>query len=138
MYKSMHIALTGLEAARLRLEAGSSNLANLESSASRPQDVYRPRRVILREETTSFRDVLFPGSGKGVQGTITELSTPAEARWDPYHPDADSQGMVYYPHIDLPREIAEMVAARRSYQLSLTVYAQAKQMFLSALELGRS
>ena len=56
---------------------------------------------------------------------------------DPSHPDADSQGYVYYPNINMVEEMVNMLEASRSYEANVTAVKAAKGMALKALEIGR-
>ena len=137
IFTSMDISVTGLEANRLRMEVAAANLANAESSAPDDASVFRVRRVNLTEaaptRTTNFADLLIPA---GVQSSVVALDRPPRLEMDPDHPDADAQGMVRYPQVNIVEEMAEMMAARRAYEAGVTAYAEARTMFLKTLELG--
>ncbi len=140
LFRTMDISATGIEASRLRMETASLNLANIESASADPTTVFRPKRVTLSEAFESFTDEFGKLSkSKGVSSQV-EIQPDAAplAVHDPTHPDADTNGMVLYPNIDLSAEMAEMMAARRSYEAGLAAYTQSRETFLSTLEIIRS
>ncbi len=141
LYGNMNISQSGLAASRQRLEAASSNLANAETAASTPGAVYQPLRVVQSAQSQA-EDLTQPFSsgvpqGRGVLSQVTAMPGRVRAEFDPDHPDADDQGYVYYPDLDVTEEVSEMMAARRAYQIGLTAYGEAKQMFHSTLDILR-
>ena len=71
-----------------------------------------------------------------VSGIVPDPS-PFQRTYDPGHPDADEQGYVDYPNVDLTTEIADMLSATRAYEANITVVNASKSMALKALEIGR-
>lgn len=139
LYLNMNISQTGLDAARKRLEAASSNLANAESSANSAQEVYQPLRV---QQRPAVEETQGPGpssalTGRGVFSEMISQQGQERLELDPDHPDADAEGFVHYPEVDINTEIAEMMSARRAYQAGLAAYSEAKQMFHSTLDVLR-
>lgn len=138
LYSNMGISSTGLEAARKRLEAASSNLANSETSAPSAEAVYRPLRVFQKPQAANSETPTgYPSLGRGVISEVVEMPVSERLEFDPDHPDADAAGYVHYPDIDVTQEVAEMMAARRAYQAGLAAYSEAKQMFHSTLDVMR-
>ena len=138
-FRSMNISATGIEASRLRMETASLNLANAESSSADPATVFRPKRVKLGEAYDEFRDqfrnVL---KTRGVQAQVLDQPESAPiALHDPTHPDANEDGIVLYPNVDMTTEMAEMLAARRAYEAGLAAYTQSREIFISTLEIVR-
>lgn len=137
LFTTMNISVTALEANRLRMEAASSNLANSETSAPDDASVYRVQRVLRKEARKPFQDtlgdILKPA---GVTSNLFQVARPPRYELDPDHPDADEQGRVRYPEVNIVEEMAEMMAARRAYEVGLTSYAEARSMFVKTLELG--
>lgn len=138
-FRSMNINATGIEASRMRLETASLNLSNAESSSATPDRVFRPKRVKLGEAFESFQSQFGEmARSRGVEAKIEEQPGKAPlAVHDPTHPDADGQGMVLYPNVDITAEMAEMMAARRAYEAGLAAYTLSKESFLSTLEIVR-
>lgn len=140
LFRSMNISATGIQASRLRMETASLNLANAESASSDPNQVYQPRRVTLSEAIESLKSG-FPQNREVAMGVHSEVELQANrapiALHDPSHPDADAEGMVLYPDVDLSGEMTEMMAARRAYEAGLAAYTQSKETFISTLEIIR-
>ena len=68
---------------------------------------------------------------------VVEDPNPPRLEYDPEHPDADEEGFVAYPNIDLAKEMTDLITASRSYEANTTVINTAKSLYLKALEIGR-
>lgn len=141
------IAGTGMNAQSLRLNTTASNLANAQSASSSVNEVYRSRqpvfaaiqqdamRASVTEGTYSDNEV---NAAAGVQVLgIVESDAPLERRYEPSHPKADDEGYVYYPNVNPVEEMANMIAASRSFQMNVEVMNSAKQMVQRVLTLGQ-
>ncbi|WEK56195.1 MAG: flagellar basal body rod protein FlgC [Candidatus Cohnella colombiensis] len=140
------ISASALTAQRLRMDVISANIANAETTRAsyvNGQFVpYRRKTVVMQPVTTSFKDMLDSKINgnvpKGVQVTeIREDSTPFKQVYNPTHPDADANGMVYMPNVDMVQEMVDMIAASRSYEANVTALNASKAMFTKSLEIGR-
>lgn len=142
-FKSMDISSSGLAAQRLRMNVLSANLANAQSTRGDEGGPYRRRDVVFQAIPTGekFEDFL-----NGTQGTelrkvqVSEIHKDnKEPRrvFDPGHPDADGQGYVSLPNVQVMTEMVNMIAATRAYEANATAIDDAKQMALKALEIGR-
>lgn len=141
------IAGTGMNAQSLRLNTTASNLANAQSASSSVNEVYRSRqpvfaaihkdamRASVTEGTYSDNEV---DAAAGVQVLgIVESDAPLQRRYEPAHPKADEEGYVYYPNVNPVEEMANMIAASRSFQMNVDVMNSAKQMVQRVLTLGQ-
>lgn len=140
------ISASALTAQRLRMDVISSNIANAESTRASFVDgkfvPYRRKEVVMTPAASTFRNMLddrMNASGaQGVQVTaIREDSTPFKQVYNPTHPDADENGMVYMPNVDLLKEMVDMISASRSYEANVTALNASKAMFMKSLEIGR-
>jgi flagellar basal-body rod protein FlgC len=142
-FKSMDISSSGLAAQRLRMNVLSANLANAQSTRGDEGGPYRRRDVVFQAIPTGekFEDFL-----NGTQGTelrkvqVSEIHKDnKEPRrvFDPGHPDADGQGYVSLPNVQVMTEMVNMIAATRAYEANATAIDDAKQMAVKALEIGR-
>jgi flagellar basal-body rod protein FlgC len=140
------ISASALTAQRLRMDVITSNIANAESTRASYVDgqfvPYRRKMVVVEPAKTSFRDMLneqLTGSAsQGVQVTkIQEDQTPFKQVYNPTHPDADANGMVYMPNVDIAMEMVDMISASRSYEANVTALNASKAMFMKSLEIGR-
>jgi len=133
VFDTISIAGSGLTAQRLRMDVASGNIANAESTRTAAGGPYRPESVVFTAQAVS-PNASAPGVG-AVQ-IVTPNTGPLRV-YDPTHPDADAQGFVSYPDVDVATQVADLMGAARSYSLNSTVAQAAKQQALDALELGR-
>jgi len=140
---------SALTAQRLRMDVISSNVANAETTRGRLVDgkfePYTRKMVVLEPIKPKFADVLNGklgnGSGRsnGVKATqIMEDRTPPKLVYNPSHPDADADGYVKMPNVDVLKEMVDMISATRSYEANVTALNATKSMFSKALEIGRA
>ncbi len=139
---SLNISASGMTAQRLRLDIASENISNIETTRTADGTPYRRKMVVLEAAETDFSAILNrelqAQSDYGVVATqIVEDQTELPAVYDPEHPDADENGYVYMPNVDLVKETADAMAASRSYEANITAYNALKQMVEKALEIGK-
>ena len=70
-------------------------------------------------------------------GGVMEDPRPPVMKYDPSHPDADAEGYVAYPNVNLIEEMVNMMSAARSYEANVTAVSTSKNMAMKALEIGR-
>ncbi|MDR7089402.1 MULTISPECIES: flagellar basal body rod protein FlgC [Cellvibrio] len=141
------IAGTGMNAQSLRLNTTASNLANAQSASSSVNEVYRSRQPVFAAiQQDAMRASVTEGAysdnevdaAAGVQVLgIVESDAPLQRRYEPTHPKADDEGYVYYPNVNPVEEMANMIAASRSFQMNVEVMNSAKQMVQRVLTLGQ-
>ncbi len=130
-FSILEIAGHALAAQSTRLNTVASNLANADTVAGRPEDVYRAKQPV-------FRTLLTESGDTTVQVTeIRESTEEPELRYQPGHPDADENGYVYAPSVDVVEAMADMLSASRSYQSSLELMNTSKDLLMRTLETGR-
>ncbi|WP_440118823.1 flagellar basal body rod protein FlgC [Paenibacillus sp. QZ-Y1] len=144
---SFSISASALTAQRLRMDVISSNIANAETtraSVSNGEAVpYKRKMVVLEPNKESFSTMLqnqmrSSGSGDGVRvSEIREDQSPLKPVYDPSHPDANAEGYVYMPNVDIAKEMVDMISASRSYEANVTALNSTKAMISKALEIGR-
>lgn len=141
------IAGTGMNAQSLRLNTTASNLANAQSASSSVDEVYRSRQPVFAAiQQEAMRASVTEGAysdnevdavaGVQVMG-IVESDAPLQRRYEPGHPKADAEGYVFYPNVNPVEEMANMIAASRSFQMNVEVMNSAKQMVQRVLTLGQ-
>ena len=130
---------SALTAERARIEAAVSNLANAESTRGADGQPYRRRDVVLAADPqNSFEHALGQAGAVGVKvAAIVEDQTPPKRRYDPSHPDADTDGFVALPNIDTPEEMVNMLSASRAYQANLTAIGLIRELVQKSLDLGK-
>jgi flagellar basal-body rod protein FlgC len=117
----------------------ASNLANIETTRTEKGGPYRRKMVVMKtkEMEQDFAEV-FNSSVKGVQvEDIVEDQTPFKKVYNPSHPDADSDGYLYKPNVDLIVETTNMLMARRAFEANIAAIKATRQMIIKALEIGR-
>ncbi|MBP7779340.1 MAG: flagellar basal body rod protein FlgC [Acidobacteria bacterium] len=130
---------SALDAQRARIEVAVSNIANAESTRGPDGQPYRRRDVVLRAEPIEpFSGALGRAEAVGVTvNDIIEDQSEFRRRYEPSHPDADAQGFVAMPNVDVPEEMVDMLGAARAYQANLTAINLIRDTIQRALELGR-
>jgi len=133
--RSIDISGSALTAERLRMDVIASNVANAETTRTRRGGPYRRQQVTF----TPLDDKNEPGIGVGGVrvSSITESQEPPRIVHDPAHPDADANGNVAFPNVELPTEMVDLLAASRAYEANVTVLNAAKAMAQRALLIGR-
>ncbi|MFC5702139.1 flagellar basal body rod protein FlgC [Cohnella faecalis] len=140
------ISASALTAQRLRMDVITSNIANAETTRAQYVDgkfvPYRRKMVVMEPTQAPFKDLLndkLTGpSERGVHVTkIQEDQTPFKQVYNPSHPDADENGMVYMPNVDMVKEMTDLISASRSYEANVTALNASKAMFTKSLEIGR-
>ncbi|MBT6324837.1 MAG: flagellar basal body rod protein FlgC [Bdellovibrionales bacterium] len=140
---SLRISSSGLTANRKRMNAISSNIANAQTTRTPEGGAYRRKEVAFGAEPArdSFSDILegeLDESAQKVHATeVVSTNRPPILKYDPGHPDANAQGYVAYPDINVMEEMANMIAASRSYEANVSAFNTTKSMALKALELGK-
>lgn len=141
LFQGLDISASGLTANRFRMDVISANIANANTTRARRVDgewiPYQRQMVVMQPAQSSFRDVL-NRKLEGVKVTrVVKDETPFKLLYQPEHPDADENGYVRLPNVDLLKEMVDMVTATRSYEANVTAFNASKQMALKALEIGR-
>jgi flagellar basal-body rod protein FlgC len=133
VFSAFDIAGSALSAQSLRLNLTASNLANMHNVAGEADAVYRARHAMFRADGDGFARTL---AGVRVLGVVESGAPPIE-RYDPGHPEANEQGIVYAANVNAIEEMANMISASRSYQSNLEVVNTAKELMLRTLSLGQ-
>ena len=144
-FGALDIGASALTAQRLRMDTISQNIANVNTTRTENGTPYRRKSVIFEEKAqgASFSDYLSASSkerlvGGGVRvARIVEDSTPFKKVYDPGNPDADAEGYVEMPNVDIVTEMVNMISATRAYEANVTSINTAKTMAMKALEIGR-
>ncbi|WP_054694462.1 flagellar basal body rod protein FlgC [Syntrophomonas palmitatica] len=150
--ESIDVSASGMTAQRLRMDTISSNMANVETTrTANGTGPYRRQIVIFeaRNEApakSKFRAMLEkeqknsnPAYGVRVKEIrqLNENEAPFRRVYEPSHPDADAQGYVNYPNVNIVEEMTNMISATRAYEANARVIEASKGMALKALEIGR-
>lgn len=150
MFDSLNINGSALTAQRLRMDITSSNIANAQTTRGKfvngVWEPYRRKMVVMESRQKNFDQVLRGEIEKkskntqlqGVRVTrIVEDETPFNPVYDPTHPDANADGYVMAPNVDLSKEMVDLLSASRAYEANVTSFNTGKSLMLKALEIGR-
>ncbi len=144
-FGALDIGASALTAQRLRMDTISQNIANANTTRTEDGTPYRRRIVVFQEQSVGipFSEYLSNSSkqqylGKGVKvSKIVEDSSPFRKVYDPGNPDADADGYVEMPNIDVVTEMVNMISATRAYEANVTSINTTKSMAMKALEIGK-
>lgn len=132
MFNALKISSSGLTAERLRMDTISSNIANVNTTRGEDGKPY-VRKIAVFKEILDNKT-----SGAGVKAEkIVDDPSPLRKEYDPSHPDADEEGYVTLPNVNILNEMADMISASRSYEANIDTLNGNKSMFMKALEIGR-
>jgi len=139
IFGTFDISASGMTAERVRMNVIAHNIANAQSTRTEGGGPYK-RRVVVFEEVLGDAqrrlDGLIGDVGSGVRvagyGRDTRPGPTVEMRG---HPDADENGMVEMPNVNVIDEMMDMMTAMRGYEANVTAISSAKQMILKALEI---
>ncbi|MGB5984504.1 MAG: flagellar basal body rod protein FlgC [Desulfobacterales bacterium] len=140
---ALSISSTGLSAQRLRMNLISSNLANAQTTRTEEGGPYRRREAVFaaRPLDSDFNRLLAshldPKLAQVQVVRVVEDPRPPILKFDPDHPDANDQGYVALPNIQVLEEMVNMITASRSYEANVAAVKATKAMALRALEIGR-
>lgn len=136
IFENLEVAGSSLTAHRLWLDTISSNLANINTTRTLSGGPYKRRVPVFSEMLDKtiggYRDI------GGVRVTqIAEDPTAPRMTYQPDHPDANEDGYVAFPNVNLVREMTDMLVASRAYEANLSVVTTARDMWNGALEIMR-
>lgn len=132
LFSTMRISASGLSAERLRMDVIASNVANSNTTRTESGTAYRRKIALFKE---NLDNELQPNGVKTVG--IIDDKTELKSKYDPSHPDANEEGYVMMPNVNVLNEMADMIAASRSYEANVNTLNASKTMFMKALEIGR-
>jgi flagellar basal-body rod protein FlgC len=160
IFSSFDVSASGLSAQRRRLDTIAENLANSETTRTPDGGPYRRKETVLqsnprqqpgvmvqkqfstlvrtREDHMQSQDqrTSVPGpESTHVQASIADDQDPFRLEYDPSHPDANEDGYVLKPNVNIVEEMVDMISATRAYQANAVAFEAAKDMFLVSLEI---
>lgn len=147
---SLDVSASGLTAQRLRMDTIANNMANAETTrTANGTGPYRRQVVVFEarpgQSASSFKSLLKENmaiqTGNGVRvkeiREVNQEEAPYRRVFDPSHPDADQQGYVNYPNVNIIEEMVNMISATRAYEANAKMIESTKAMAARALEIGR-
>lgn len=145
MFSAFNINASGMTAQRYRMDVISENVANATTTRTEDGTPYRRKVVTFAQkgDQTSFSSVLgsvssnrgYSGQGVKVDGLHEDTETEMNMVYDPSHPDADENGYVTYPNVNIIMEMTNLIDASRAYEANATAFNASKSMALQGLQL---
>ena len=149
---ALRLAGSGMYAQRLRMEVAAQNLANADATRTPEGGPYRRKEVVVAAVPRGQRGPVplmvrllrgqVMGDGAGALEEVRAVAivddpSPPKRVYDPGHPDADAQGYVLMPNVDVPMEMVDLMAAARAYEASAVALQTLRRSVERALELIR-
>lgn len=144
---SLAVSVSALDAQRHRLNVIASNLANAQSTRTNHGGPYKRRDVVFESAPIgapfqrAFRQVTTGPARHAVEGVkvakVIEDKKPGQSIYDPRHPDADKNGFVTMPNVNVMEEMVNMIGASRAYEANVQAVNATRTMWNRALEIGR-
>lgn len=144
-FTAMEVSASGLAAERVRMNVSSSNLANVNTTRTPTGGPYQRRDVVMASRPVATTGVAGGAAGgffsEVVQAVTVDAiaadQTPPRLEYDPEHPDADPDGYVAYPNVNLVEEMVDMITASRAYEAGISALSTAISLAERALAIGR-
>ena len=140
LFDSMHINASGLSLERLKLDTVSTNIANVNTTRTAEGGPYVKKEVVFEESLKKAGSSLngqLNTKSFGVKATeIVENKDDLVMEYNPTHPDADEEGFVQMPNVNMADEMIDMITAQRTYDANVTALNASKDMLKKALEIS--
>jgi flagellar basal-body rod protein FlgC len=145
IFNPFAISASALTAERLRMDIISNNIANANTTRTLEGGPYIRQRVVFAprfDPSPAFAPLMTmmtpEGLPVGVRATgIQKDPSPPQMVYDPGHPDANTEGYVAYPNVNVVNEMVDMISATRAYEANVTAFNASKSMALEALNIGK-
>lgn len=141
VFKSMQINASGLNLERLKLDTISTNIANANTTRTEDGEAYRRKVVVFGEKLTRETNRLnglakISSGGVRVEGII-EDNSDFRIEYNPEHPDADENGYVTLPNVNMADEMIDLIKTQRTYEANVTALNTSKSILKKALEISK-
>ncbi len=146
LFQSFNISASGMTAQQFRADIIAENLANVNTTRTETGTTYRRKVVSFQEKgvnrfdrylTESRKRGSHIGNGVKVVEVIEDTTTDFIMEYDPSHPDADENGYVSYPNVNLVTEMTNLIDASRAYEANITAFGASKAMAQAGLQIGK-
>lgn len=145
VFQSFNINASGMTAQRFRTDIIAENIANVNTTRTQDGTPYRRQIVTFREkDITDFSNVLnhtreaAVGNGVKVYSLTEDYSSDFIMAYDPAHPDADENGYVSYPNVNIVTEMTNLIDSSRAYEANATAFEASKSIMTTGLSLGKN
>ena len=144
VFQSLNISASGLTAQRFRSDVIAENIANVNTTRTADGTPYRRQVVTFTEkDTLPFKHHLARtrygaiGNGVKVYSLTEDYESDFIMTYDPSHPDADENGYVSYPNVNIVTEMTNLIDASRAYEANATAFNATKSMAMKGLSIGQ-
>ena len=143
LLEALQTSASGLSAQRLRMNLIASNLANINTTRTAQGGPYNRKDAVFKADpqAAGFKDALSRSlAPQNVQVQVSEIredNRPPILKYEPGHPDADTEGYIALPNINVMEEMVNMISAGRSYEANVTAIRATKEMAAAAIDIGR-
>ena len=141
IFSALRISSSGLSAQRMQMDTIADNIANAETTKTSNGGPYRRKIVSFEENLNKALDsssYKYTDKLNGVKvSKISEDPSALKKVYNPSHPDADSEGYVMMPNVNILNEMVDLISASRAFEANVTAMSSEKQMALKALEIGK-
>lgn len=146
LFQSFGISASGMTAQQFRADIIAENLANVNTTRAEDGETYRRKVVSFQEKgvnrfdrylTESRKRGSHIGNGVKVVEVGEDTTTDFIMEYDPAHPDADENGYVSYPNVNLVTEMTNLIDASRAYEANITAFEASKSMAQAGLQIGK-
>ena len=145
LFQAFDICASGMTAQRFRTDIIAENVANVNTTRTEDGTPYRRKMVTFAERDQDTFYTLFTnktrqygGNGVKVAKILDDEETDYIMKYDPSHPDADENGYVSYPNVNIVQEMTDLIDASRGYEANVTAFNSVKSMAQSGLQVGKS
>ena len=136
LFNIFNVAGSAMSSQSIRLNTTASNMANAESVSSSLNETYKARHPVFQTYYDDFIKGDAISAGVRVAG-IVESEAPLQTVYQPEHPQANEEGYIFLPNVNVMEEMADMISASRSYQNNVEIINTSKEMLLRTLTLGQ-
>lgn len=141
LFSALSVAASGMSAQRTRAQIVTENLANAETTRTPEGGPYRRKDVLFESAGPSpeFGFVLSDaiGGSSGVTAREVVIDRDPERRYLPGHPDADKDGYVLFPRVNVAEDMVDLMGASRGFQANVSAMSALKDMIKSSIDLMR-
>ena len=139
VFSAMEVAASGLTAERSRMNVIAGNLANARTTKTEDGTPYKRLDPVFvaKPVNTASTDPVMRAVRKVEMAEVRADTSPGQMVYDPGHPDANANGYVEYPNVEVVSEMVNMMAATRAYEAGVTSIESLKSMARAAIKIGK-
>lgn len=145
LFQAFDISASGMTAERFRTDIIAQNIANVNTTRTEDGTPYRRKVVTFAEKrSTPFSEFMegqykkFKGTGVKVTKVKEDTTSDYIMEYDPSHPDADENGYVSYPNVNIVTEMTNLIDASRGYEANATAFEASKAIAQAGIQIGKS